>query len=221
MYRCKMSPPPTRGSTPRSQASRVCRLVSPAHAGIDPPTERRQLSDARLPRPRGDRPLRRACVAASSWSPPPTRGSTLVPLDPHAARVVSPAHAGIDLLPRVAGRGRLRLPRPRGDRPRTAHRHALVWGSPPPTRGSTSAGWTGPAAARVSPAHAGIDRRARRSGHARPCLPRPRGDRPRQRYPLLRGIRSPPPTRGSTGGSRRRRGHAQVSPAHAGIDPTG
>ena len=135
-------------------------------------------------------------------------------------KAASPAHAGIDLLPRLLRLRRGRFPRPRGDRPspiRLAHLHTWL---PPPTRGSTLAHSGQRRPAHASPAHAGID--------LGPCIrmffisgfPRPRGDRPSaSATPPARRL-LPPPTRGSTLCQTVWICPGLASPAHAGIDPT-
>ena len=90
------SPPRTRGSTfCRQRISRHV-PVSPAHAGIDPPSCALRSPRQSLPRARGDRPVRDSLVEQILASPPRTRGSTHRRCHSKHARSVSPAHAGID-----------------------------------------------------------------------------------------------------------------------------
>ena len=91
--------------------------------------------------------------------------------------------------------------------------------SPPRTRGSTRRIDQDAMAARVSPAHAGIDLPTRGSSTTPRGLPRARGDRPFRRDHRYQSAGSPPRTRGSTSPSNARNRYACVSPAHAGIDP--
>ncbi len=213
------SPPPTRGSTCRGPGQRLPRSVSPAHAGIDPRHSGRELAGCCLPRPRGDRPARSHGAGEGAASPPPTRGSTGLQ-HPRGRRAgVSPAHAGIDPQEPTCPPTHPRLPRPRGDRPKGAESTPACRTSPPPTRGSTQNRMGILQRFYVSPAHAGIDRARRASGGLAGSLPRPRGDRPINRWRALCPLLSPPPTRGSTLRGRCSRTAPHVSPAHAGIDP--
>src|SRR5690606_30685192 len=92
--------------------------------------------------------------------PPHTRGSTLHLLGRPSADTVSPAYAGID--PRAAWSSLLRggFPRIRGDRPQKLRRNLRVRVFPPHTRGSTLRPEARHEPSAVSPAYAGIDRRA-------------------------------------------------------------
>ena len=72
-----------------------------------------------------------------------------------------------------------------------------------------------------SPAHAGIDPQQRPRRHARPRLPRTRGDRPSDKTTGFPDRQAPPHTRGSTPESDPRAIASRGSPAHAGIDPLG
>jgi len=153
------SPPHTRGSTLTVSVMSPVAAVSPAHAGIDPSSCAASPSAMRLPRTRGDRPMLSSSGQSGGGSPPHTRGSTRLGADRCRHRGVSPAHAGIDPRARRSLRAHLSLPRTRGDRPTLILISAAAAGSPPHTRGSTSAGqrWINPLT--VSPAHAGIDPR--------------------------------------------------------------
>jgi len=110
------------------------------------------------------------------------------------------------------------FPRARGDRP------SFAWGNtgygvfPPRTRGSTVAMAWYPCAARVSPAHAGIDRASSTDPRFSSCFPRARGDRPIMAHERVHRDRFPPRTRGSTRGFDLICQLDDVSPAHAGID---
>ncbi len=131
------SPPPTRGWTLRRVRLALERIVSPAHAGMDPRLVRRVDSPGSLPRPRGDGPHGAGIGTRRGQSPPPTRGWTRLPRVPRWKGHVSPAHAGMDpaRYPRVRAAGG--LPRPRGDGPGGILRVVLIAPSPPPTRGWT------------------------------------------------------------------------------------
>ncbi len=213
------SPPPTRGSTAEGDPIGGPLVVSPAHAGIDPVSIGYSTRRGRLPRPRGDRPGADGAEPAGRPSPPPTRGSTTDPVGARGRDGVSPAHAGIDLARAVGPHQSSRLPRPRGDRPTKTRPPQAHTASPPPTRGSTGHPPYRHHRCEVSPAHAGIDPKGTPRGFRPSCLPRPRGDRPRLRVEQGLEPMSPPPTRGSTGSPVVSAAMADVSPAHAGIDP--
>ena len=158
------SPPRPRGWT-RPAVDREERLqVSPAPAGMDPSRLWRFRSRQGLPRARGDGPSRPSAQRRPASSPPRPRGWTLKTDMRAAALRVSPAPAGMD--PRqgpwrypLSG-----LPRARGDGPVGHWRAWRNTTSPPRPRGWTlhprGAGEQGP----VSPAPAGMDRPARKSG---------------------------------------------------------
>ena len=91
--------------------------------------------------------------------------------------------------------------------------------SPPRMRGSTPGSPHGLADKAVSPAHAGIDPRARVMRERIEGLPRACGDRPlRGRFQAIQRM-SPPRMRGSTCEFAWTTAPVNVSPAHAGIDP--
>ncbi len=215
-----MVPPPTRGSTHAPLDALEAGAGSPAHAGIDLHPRGSCRTRLRFPRPRGDRPLPSPGRRPHRLVPPPTRGSTRDRLVRASAEVGSPAHAGIDPGTCSAASGRLRFPRPRGDRPKpvtSARGKVMV---PPPTRGSTALLGDLVLVRLGSPAHAGIDPSSK-PAPAPPCrFPRPRGDRPLHAPEHYSGFEVPPPTRGSTQ-HRLRQGNLDLgSPAHAGIDPS-
>src|SRR5690606_2370510 len=152
--------------------------VSPAYAGIDPPTCTFTASVSGFPRIRGDRPCYPRHAPSIVLFPPHTRGSTGEGSASASAQDVSPAYAGIDLrLPHRARSGN-RFPRIRGDRPASVGAPAPVTVFPPHTRGSTSGHQEGGGHRHVSPAYAGIDRMSPASGWPSECFPRIRGDRP-------------------------------------------
>ncbi len=172
----------------------------------------------RLPRARGDGPQSRRASASGAQAPPRTRGWTAGrgwtgrPLDG------SPAHAGMDRSDCASAVSRRGLPRARGDGPHVRQGRHQRDGAPPRTRG-----WTPPAAGvlagRVgSPAHAGMDRPARRRRRTRGRLPRARGDGPAQVFGNVQVFEAPPRTRGWTDQPHDDQQHDDGSPAHAGMD---
>ncbi len=171
------APPHARGSTlietPPSEGS----SGSPARAGIDPRDRRNPARRARLPRTRGDRPIRFKSWTKQGAAPPHARGSTLGRVQRGDRRHGSPARAGIDPCRSMFSTSIARLPRTRGDRPQSAAGSIARAMAPPHARGSTlhlagvDLGGVGsparagiaPAAPRTtqvlggSPAYAGID----------------------------------------------------------------
>ncbi|ACL64143.1 conserved hypothetical protein [Anaeromyxobacter dehalogenans 2CP-1] len=190
--------PRARGSTPEVNRLVAEHLGFPACAGIDPSAPRSRGPGRRLPRVRGDRPMRERSEPRMSVASPRARGSTRGPACPGPARNGFPACAGIGpSSPRWSSTAS-RLPRVRGDRPGRTFISTTRSPASPRARGSTVARDAG-ARARVGfPACAGIDPRAtcrcpagrrlprvrgdparRRSSSTRTWLPRVRGDRPR------------------------------------------
>src|SRR5690606_31498517 len=94
-------PPHTRGSTGRAEVTSHPVEVSPAYAGIDQAEARPNLRLYGFPRIRGDRPLVVEGHATRGKFPPHTRGSTEGSGCQGYAALVSPAYAGIDLVPAV------------------------------------------------------------------------------------------------------------------------
>ena len=182
----------------------------------------------------------------STRASPHTRGWTCLKLLADDALVGFPAHAGMDLVLRVAVPAHRRLPRTRGDGPCCDSRQQSQDFSIrlPRTRGdgpatisqrvrvaATSAsphtrGWTrgtadfGPVRGIVGfPAHAGMDPPPARRRWRRRWLPRTRGDGPTTLTIVYRDDRASPHTRGWTHVHRHPDGHADGFPAHAGMDP--
>ena len=135
--------------------------------------------------------------------------------------MVSPAHAGIDLLRRDIAPRLPCLPRACGDRPLDHEVFVALWLSPPRMRGSTHLPSHQSTCDCVSPAHAGIDLIYIYSVPLQSRLPRACGDRPCERIRDLMRQSSPPRMRGSTCIIEAVGYAHSVSPAHAGIDLTG
>ena len=192
------APPHTRGSTPAGAILSAGSLGSLAHAGIDPLRRCLRMQTPGLPRTRGDRPPRAGHIDRRRAAPPHTRGSTRLfrfrPLRFHG----SPAHAGIDPFINGLVPGSVRLPRTRGDRPRSARASFRSRVAPPHTRGSTPLRVAEGCGRSGSPAHAGIDPGRADTTRSRKRLPRTRGDRPRQTSGRRTAAPAPPHTRGST-----------------------
>ena len=131
-----------------------------------------------LPRTRGDGPCLSCFSLPLMMAPPHTRGWTFGMSRMACATLGSPAHAGMDPLPRRVCPPLRRLPRTRGDGPSTFARIQGGHWAPPHTRG-----WTLPSrgALRVqlgSPAHAGMDPWLTTVATDATRLPRTRGDGP-------------------------------------------
>ena len=211
----------------------------PAHAGMDRGSTPSAGSRPGLPRTRGDGPRTcwpwpRRCSAS-----PHTRGWTRHRDQGGRLEVGFPAHAGMDPASRSTAGSSVRLPRTRGDGPRRLvgcgrHRRAS-----PHTRGWTRRRCGAQGVARGFPAHAGMDREARRgprrtagfpahagmdpAGRSRlrhgRWLPRTRGDGPCSVSPTASNSAASPHTRGWTAAGRLPGDVVVGFPAHAGMDP--
>ena len=134
-------PPLVRGSTPRPArailghaAHRLCRLGSPACAGIDLGPISRRWRRAWFSRPRGDRPSATTSACVRSGVSPPAG------IDPYSPRPFGVGHRFPRLRgdrPTPAADGSWwapRFPRLRGDRPLQATGSTLSYGVPPRVR---------------------------------------------------------------------------------------
>ncbi len=153
------------------------------------------------------------------WAAPHARGSTRRRAQSADAGAGCPACAGIDPGDETTMSTSRRLPRMRGDRPRTVLDAADVTLAAPHARGSTRCGSSSRDRCAGCPACAGIDPPHAARGLACAWLPRMRGDRPWVRSRLRVMSRAAPHARGSTrrGNVDHRRDHG--CPACAGIDP--
>ena len=151
--------PPARGWTGDRRRDRAAVLVFPARAGMDRRREYRRGPGRRVPRPRGDGPAITVASYSSGECSPPARGWTDAYLSHMSSNPVFPARAGMDRSRRVARRGEVSVPRPRGDGPPAG---ATTTQSPtcsPPARGWTALGAGAGGGKGVFPARAGMDRR--------------------------------------------------------------
>ena len=113
----------------------------PVHAGIDLNTRHAIMALLRLPRTRGDRPLRRLRLWQIHLATPYTRGSTSYVGVKQQLKQGYPVHAGIDPKINVVTNEGWRLPRTRGDRPNPSTSTAPGTSATPYTRGSTHIGY--------------------------------------------------------------------------------
>ena len=130
-----LSPPRARGSTFDKRKGGASFVVSPASAGNDLNFWTLSATFARLPRVRGDRPLKIIGKHLIAMSPPRARGSTWERLKDGLAALVSPACAGIDREKEEAMRQAEVSPRAR-DRP-VSWNTTLSNSVSPRARGST------------------------------------------------------------------------------------
>ncbi len=210
--------PHTRGSTGSRRHARSHREPFPAHAGINRAPRFSELLRTAVPRTRGDQPMTLVDQINALDRSPHTRGSTAADRGGTGRMAPFPAHAGINRSCRRPCRPSSAVPRTRGDQPRRYIRP--IWGHyrSPHTRGSTGRDHPCDAGRRPFPAHAGINRRCRRSRGCGWTVPRTRGDQPR-----FSGVLSPagnrsPHTRGSTDDRPHRDLCRGPFPAHAGIN---
>ena len=176
---------------------------------------------ASFPRTRGDGPVVDAASPDGIAFPPHSRGWTHCRQAYNGAYGVSPALAGMDLVLTWAGSGRRSFPRTRGDGP-TGHPLPCR----PPRFPPHSRGWTLPPNRpdqdlRVSPALAGMDPTARHIGGWIDGFPRTRGDGPDPANTGDEVRMFPPHSRGWTRDLLRGADRVRVSPALAGMDPSG
>ena len=129
--------PHARGSTHRTTARLQTRRGYPACAGIDPRLIARRWPTMRLPRMRGDRPVRSPDEPPLYVATPHARGSTHARISRGLTQDGYPACAGIDLEQYRSTLARTRLPRMRGDRPGTYEVYEQVFEATPHARGST------------------------------------------------------------------------------------
>jgi hypothetical protein len=172
-----------------------------------------------LPRTRGDGPLQPCPSRPYFEAPPHTRGWTRLKDLWQPIGNGSPAHAGMDPYIQGAEHVAHRLPRTRGDGPRSGQSLAAPFGAPPHTRG-----WTLPRLFQSkqsggSPAHAGMDPIKARARDYLAGLPRTRGDGPFLTAVAASSGAAPPHTRGWTLPDDHGGASDNGSPAHAGMDP--
>ena len=214
-------PPHSRGWTPECRRPRRRAGVSPALAGMDPLGCCSTHHPTSFPRTRGDGPREGHGRTKEAPFPPHSRGWTARAPGPGQRVAVSPALAGMDP-PRSPGSCTWTcFPRTRGDGPSRLRRVLSVSRFPPHSRG-----WTQEEAGilhetGVSPALAGMDRPRRRGHVRRGGFPRTRGDGPFSEVDILYAMRFPPHSRGWTRCGARLRTAQHVSPALAGMDPSG
>ena len=210
--------PRMRGWTDQAVDARSRGSVFPAHAGMDRSAAAATTPRSGVPRACGDGPSCQRLV--DNWPPcsPRMRGWTGAQRRPVSARLVFPAHAGMDRPGRTSSGSRGRVPRACGDGPPDQQRdHDRVRCSPR-MRGwtATSCDTTSPFS--VFPAHAGMDRCRRMASCSLSCVPRACGDGPAGLGIPGRDMTCSPRMRGWTGSYVARRLPSSVFPAHAGMD---
>ncbi len=153
----ELATPHARGSTFPRRAFLPSEPGYPACAGIDRKSTPLMYRTPRLPRMRGDRPVRLARSRVLIPATPHARGSTFCrSQDPELVRGY-PACAGIDPVSPSASPFRTWLPRMRGDRPPLARETVYRDAATPHARGSTRAKGRSAWPNTGYPACAGID----------------------------------------------------------------
>ena len=149
--------PHTRGWTRRDPGPHVIGGGFPAHAGMDPRWAGGRAGGTRVPRTRGDGPVRQVRGCRTWRGSPHTRGWTLKRTRFRQPVSGFPAHAGMD--PPAMGRrvGSLGVPRTRGDGPSPLTVVVARWRGSPHTRGWTADPRLIHKAGPGFPAHAGMD----------------------------------------------------------------
>ena len=173
---------------------------------------------ARLPRTRGDGPVRSKSRSGRMTASPHPRGWTPAVVAYEAVRRGFPAPAGMDpRRRRLRGRPE-RLPRTRGDGPNVEESDLLLIGASPHPRGWTPLGIARHLKREGFPAPAGMDLRESGSQPPGHGLPRTRGDGPvGDQVAVLLSTASPHP-RGWTPAGRRAERAPEGFPAPAGMD---
>ena len=179
-------------------------------------------SPHRLPRSRGDGPRYVVVVRGYNGAPPLARGWTPARERSGGMGPGSPARAGMDPRPELERLVLSRLPRSRGDGPRTSDSRSSRSGAPPLARGWTHGPWRVHLCAGGSPARAGMDPSRPSLGKSSRRLPRSRGDGPSPHFagagaelatPLARGwTLAQPPGTGSCAGSPARASRCRMAP---------
>ena len=130
-------PPQARGWTIITRCCGVRACVSPAGAGMDLILRLRRCPVVGFPRRRGDGPRSLRPVDAPRQFPPQARGWTGYHGSSGWASSVSPAGAGMDLMPSKRNPEIKGFPRRRGDGPQFATESSAKSGFPPQARGWT------------------------------------------------------------------------------------
>ena len=172
-----------------------------------------------LPRTRGDGPATRSGIPGVCMASPHTRGWTVSVVPVGADSGGFPAHAGMDPCCRPTCTARTRLPRTRGDGPRSLFAIPPVPMASPHTRGWTQRS-VGASSCRAGfPAHAGMDPAECGGFVLSGRLPRTRGDGPSRCQPSRVSRMASPHTRGWTYKAGISTKDGAGFPAHAGMDP--
>ena len=153
----------------------------PAPAGMDPAMSRCTSASCRIPRTRGDGPSAVSAARRRKSDSPHPRGWTRAWTRMDALNAGFPAPAGMDRGRRRPARGSPRIPRTRGDGPRSDSARARFLSDSPHPRGWTFCRHVPPEPAWAGdgfPAPAGMDPRSMRAPARCSRIPRTRGDGP-------------------------------------------
>ena len=129
----------------------------PAHAGMDPDIILSAAHSYRIPRTRGDGPVARQVLTGATPDSPHTRGWTPRRGLQRRREGGFPAHAGMDPCSGRRCAATRRIPRTRGDGPKTLFGGGTRLADSPHTRGWTPDGRRDPGGHGGFPAHAGMD----------------------------------------------------------------
>ena len=195
--------------------------VSPARAGMVPEPRAQFGHQLSFPRASGDGPHHVAVAVSTDQFPPRERGWSRRWTFRWAKKYVSPARAGMVPDAWRCSWVRFRFPRASGDGP-LGHRVNLDHrGFPPRERGWSLNVAHESASTPVSPARAGMVRKASRRKGKHMRFPRASGDGPRCRSGASTSRRFPPRERGWSLPHAARHCDQSVSPARAGMVPIG
>ena len=197
LYKVQDYPPPTRGTLLRYPIRFSRTGITPAYAGNTDTISTTFFQCGDHPRLRGEHLANEPPQATNIGSPPPTRGTRLFELSPKGCSRITPAYAGNTLGGFSAYTPDRDHPRLRGEHPKRALTLLCFLGSPPPTRGTPTAGLFCLFRCGITPAYAGNTMMMAMAIYMKRDHPRLRGEHGSCK--LLAGQRggSPPPTRGT------------------------
>ena len=190
----------------------------PALAGMDPRNAGGAPRARRIPRARGDGPSGALVSLSTSTDSPRSRGWTLNRLERAIHKRGFPALAGMDPQREAAHGSGSRIPRARGDGPRTRPARMRRRPDSPRSRGWTRGESGGQLLLAGFPALAGMDPTPGARGAFRHGIPRARGDGPWGGWLMRPSARDSPRSRGWTPAGP---GHVSIDlgfPALAGMD---
>ena len=210
--------PRSRGWTRDVARRAIARGGFPALAGMDPMDAHRARARHRIPRACGDGPWWETWEAAHARDSPRSRGWTVIVISVVDGDFGFPALAGMDPRPALRFCPSKRIPRARGDGPRSLPILSGIMADSPRSRGWTRVDPEPGQRVVGFPALAGMDPGISPVRESSQRIPRARGDGPCARETSGRLPSDSPRSRGWTLLAGRRVGHGRGFPALAGMD---